>query len=1618
MVFDSVWRSSNSTQGVNAYRIMDKRTENRGQKRSETGDELPADKRACNSLEIRSSSSISSPQTRVNSTSSTVENNESADMETSSSSALASGRSEGDGERGSPCGSCDSDDVNEGDHRHDSLREFQQRRSYGDQGKFKRVLSCFNDEVECSGQIAALTELCELLSFCTENSISSMLSDQLAPILVKFVKQETNSDVVLLALRAITYLCDVFPRSSGSLVRHQAVPALCERLTVIEYLDVAEQCLQALEKISREQPIACMQSGSIMAVLGYIDFFSTSAQRTALSTVVNICKKLPSECPAPFMEAVPRLCNLLQYEDAQLVENVAACLIKIVDRVKHSPDILNELCTLGLVHQATHLIDLNNRTTVSQRIHTGLIGLLAKLAYGSADAVRMLFELNIGRILRAILSSYDPLHGMPSLAVDKNCNQVHEILKLLSELLPHVFRDKEDQLLSSKERILVDQPDVFLKFGLDILPVLIQLVNSGANLYVCYGCLCIINKLVYFCKPDTLLDLIKNINISSFLIGVFTRKDHHILIQSLQITETLLQKLSAMLMGPFVKEGILFAIDALRMPEKCSQFRFSVISGIRPSFDLSQKFSEGEVLSCLCYAYDVAQPVSSSESRTCKLDKDCVHTIANRICTAYFTAELHSSESIMTNILQNLRDISSRLMNLIKISRSNDSCAQHDEEFSTILQQVMVQLSGAEPISTFELIESGIIKAMVNYLLDDLYLEEKVDIPDTSTHFCGFYKRFEVFARISCFSFNLISDDLPLSLLVRKLQGALSTVESFPVLAGNVAKLRRSYATVPNGRCMMYPCLRVRFLRGKEETGLGDYSADIVTVDPFSSVEAIERYMWPKVKGKRPEGGKSSAQTHGQEEVIPLQVPSNAISIQGSSPHLMEADSLGSDLPEMQEDKDYISHSALTDKANIRQRTIDETNSSDEAHVSFASSDADAKMRNEFRQNATCSNSPSSSEEGVKTHYSGVTCGTEDGLPKLAFYFEGLQLDFSSTLYQEILRRRMKCQNGLYNGEKLWSEIYTITYKRASETDIGIRKEQSRLFENMASDKIRLYHQYFPFFPGIFVGELVTDLEMSNPTRDILSLLKCLEVMNRFAYHLMSYEKVNAFAEGKIDNLDSLKVVVPTLPQNEFVNRKLTEKLEQQMCDPLAVSVGALPLWCTQLMSTCPVLFSFETRCKYFQLAAFDRSQVQSQPSSDDDSGVQFDRRPINGDLSRKKFLVCRERILDSATQMMDLHACRKVVLEVEYSEEVGTGLGPTLEFYTLVSHEFQKAGLGMWRVDSTAPTCSSSMLPSYSGIVESSLGLFPCPWSPTSSTSNGIEISEVLKKFVLLGQIIAKAFQDGRVLDIPFSKAFYKLILGKELNLYDIQSFDPALGKTLLEFQAVIERQKFRKLACGQNAAFEVELDLGFRNTRIEDLCLDFSLPGYPDFVLASGVDHAVVTIDNLEEYVSLVVEATLYGGISRQVEAFKSGFNQVFPINHLHIFTEEELELLLCGECDPWVPNELLDHIKFDHGYTACSPPIINLLEIMQEFDYEQQRAFLQFATGAPRLPPGGLAALSPKLTIVRKHCSNSIDADLPSVMTCANYLKLPPYSSKEKMKEKLLHAITEGQGSFHLS
>lgn len=49
------------------------------------------------------------------------------------------------------------------------------------------------------------------------------------------------------------------------------------------------------------------------------------------------------------------------------------------------------------------------------------------------------------------------------------------------------------------------------------------------------------------------------------------------------------------------------------------------------------------------------------------------------------------------------------------------------------------------------------------------------------------------------------------------------------------------------------------------------------------------------------------------------------------------------------------------------------------------------------------------------------------------------------------------------------------------------------------------------------------------------------------------------------------------------------------------------------------------------------------------------------------------------AINVMKVHASRKSILEIEFQGEQGTGLGPSLEFYTLVAAEVQRKNLGLW---------------------------------------------------------------------------------------------------------------------------------------------------------------------------------------------------------------------------------------------------------------------------------------------------------------------------------------------------
>ncbi|RZS05492.1 hypothetical protein BHM03_00036021 [Ensete ventricosum] len=110
-------------------------------------------------------------------------------------------------------------------------------------GRLKKILSGLRADGEEGKQFEALNQLCEMLSIGTEDSLLSMSVDSFVPVLVGLLNHESNPDIMLLAARALTYLCDVLPSSCSAVVRYGAIPCFCARLLTIEYMDLAEQVL-------------------------------------------------------------------------------------------------------------------------------------------------------------------------------------------------------------------------------------------------------------------------------------------------------------------------------------------------------------------------------------------------------------------------------------------------------------------------------------------------------------------------------------------------------------------------------------------------------------------------------------------------------------------------------------------------------------------------------------------------------------------------------------------------------------------------------------------------------------------------------------------------------------------------------------------------------------------------------------------------------------------------------------------------------------------------------------------------------------------------------------------------------------------------------------------------------------------------------------------------------------------------------------------------------------------------------------------------------------------------------------------------------------------------------
>lgn len=297
------------------------------------------------------------------------------------------------------------------------------------------------------------------------------------------------------------------------------------------------------------------------------------------------------------------------------------------------------------------------------------------------------------------------------------------------------------------------------------------------------------------------------------------------------------------------------------------------------------------------------------------------------------------------------------------------------------------------------------------------------------------------------------------------------------------------------------------------------------------------------------------------------------------------------------------------------------------------------------------------------------------------------------------------------------------------------------------------------------------------------------------------------------------------------------------------------------------------------------------------------------------------------------------------------------------------------------------------------------------------------LQLFEFVGKMLGKAVYEGIVVDVPFASFFLSQVLGHHHSTF-YSSIDelPSLDSEFYKNLTSIKRY---------------DGDVG-------DLGLTLS---YDEDVMGQLVCHELipggktmpVTNENKISYIHLMAHFRMHTQIKDQTVAFIRGFRSIINPEWLHMFSTPEVQRLISGDNAEIDLDDLKKHTVYYGGFHSSHRVIIWLWDILSsDFNADERAMFLKFVTSCSRPPLLGFAYLKPPFSIRCVEVSDDQDTGdtlgsvlrgfftirkkepggrLPTSSTCFNLLKLPNYSKKSILRDKLRYAISMNTG-FELS
>lgn len=297
------------------------------------------------------------------------------------------------------------------------------------------------------------------------------------------------------------------------------------------------------------------------------------------------------------------------------------------------------------------------------------------------------------------------------------------------------------------------------------------------------------------------------------------------------------------------------------------------------------------------------------------------------------------------------------------------------------------------------------------------------------------------------------------------------------------------------------------------------------------------------------------------------------------------------------------------------------------------------------------------------------------------------------------------------------------------------------------------------------------------------------------------------------------------------------------------------------------------------------------------------------------------------------------------------------------------------------------------------------------------------LQLFEFVGKMLGKAVYEGIVVDVPFASFFLSQLLGHHHSIF-YSSVDelPSLDSEFYKNLTSIKRY--------DGDISDLGLTLSYDEDVMGQLVCHELVPG--------GKSITVIN-ENKISYIHLMAHFRMHTQIKNQTAALISGFRSIIRPEWIRMFSAPELQRLISGDNAEIDLDDLKKHTVYYGGFHGSHRVIIWLWDILaNDFTSEEKAMFLKFITSCSRPPLLGFAYLKPPFSIRCVEVSDDQDTGdtlgsvlrgfftirkrepggrLPTSSTCFNLLKLPNYSKKAILREKLRYAISMNTG-FELS